>query len=490
MRLKYRSISDCDNSQKAHRREESILYKQQENKRQEQGKTNMTHYHGTPGSDFMNPQDPDNDYMKGYEGNDFISGYFGNDTIEGGLGDDLEISGGDGNDILYGDNYDGGVGNDHIYGDAGNDSLIGGDGHDVLYGGDDLDTLRGGNGNDWYLLYHDADVIIEDASGGIDNVAISINYTLAANLENLSFTTNALKGTTGKGNNLDNRITGNWRNDILNGAEGNDSIDGGFGDDSIDGGFGNDSLIGGDGIESGNDYLNGRFGADTMVGGLGDDKYVVDNASDVVIEQLGEGTDTVISTINYTLGANVENLTLTESAIEGMGNDSKNYILGNAVKNVIYAQDGDDTVNGRGGDDFINGGTGNDTLYGDTENDTLLGATGNDLLSGGTGKDAFKFWNSNEEIDTIRDFAVADDLILVDNLGFSGGLTVGTLKAAQFHIGTSAQDSSDRFIYNQSTGSLYFDKDGIGGVAQTEFAKLSPGLAMTNQNIYVTSFII
>jgi serralysin len=86
---------------------------------------------------------------------------------------------------------------------------------------------------------------------------------------------------------------------------------------------------------------------------------------------------------------------------------------------------------------------------------------------------------------TFTDFKVIDDVIGIEKIGFKGGLTLGTLKADQFRIGSSAQDSSDRFIYNKSTGALYFDRDGIGGSAQIQFAKLSAGLSLTNQNFHV-----
>lgn len=176
------------------------------------------------------------------------------------------------------------------------------------------------------------------------------------------------------------------------------------------------------------------------------------------------------------------------STISGLaGNDN---LLGRAANDVLNGDDGKDTLNGGLGNDGLGGGSGNDALIGNTGDDLLNGGTGKDTLTGATGKDAFKFWTSNEGLDTIKDFVVVDDVIHVDKQGFGGGLTNGALKARQFQIGSSAKDSSDRFIYNKSTGALYFNKDGIGGTAQNQIAKLSANLAMTNNDILITSFIV
>ncbi|MEZ2133146.1 M10 family metallopeptidase C-terminal domain-containing protein, partial [Sinorhizobium sp. CB9] len=133
-------------------------------------------------------------------------------------------------------------------------------------------------------------------------------------------------------------------------GSGNDTIIGNEVNNTLWGNGGNDSLTGG----GGDDTLNGGAGLDRMSGGAGDDIYIVDVANDVVIENAGEGTDTVrTAASSYTLSTNVENLTYTGTgSFNGTGNAAANVITGGARS---------DWLDGKAGADTLIGGAGNDT---------------------------------------------------------------------------------------------------------------------------------
>ena len=234
-----------------------------------------------------------------------------------------------------------------INGTAGNDTLTGLSGNDTLNGGAGADTMSGGLGNDKYVVDNVGDVVIEQLNEGADAVQSSITYILGANVENLQLTgATTINGT---GNELNNILTGNSAANTLTGGDGNDN-------------------------------LNGGLGADTMLGGIGNDNYTVDNVGDIVVENLNEGTDRVKSYISYTLGNNIENLTLLGiAAIDGTGNTVANSLTGNSAANRLAGGDGNDILNGSSGNDTLLGEAGDDTLTGGTGADTLIGGAGNDV---------------------------------------------------------------------------------------------------------------
>jgi Ca2+-binding RTX toxin-like protein len=444
---------------------------------------------GGSGDDSLIGNSADN-RLEGRAGNDSLSGGAGNDTLVGGVGDDrldggagLDIAsyaevksdltldltlstaqsmgsagrdtlisiegiiGGSGNDSLKGgaeDNYfEGGAGNDRldggdgldvasfagltrtldidlstfsgtittdlgtdtlisiegIVGGAANDSLKGDGGANYLDGGAGDDSLVGRGGDDLYVVDSGNDKVIETANEGTDLVKALISYGLAANVENLTLLGNA--AIDGTGNSLDNILTGN-------GAA-----------NRLDGGAGNDRLI----------------------GGGGDDVYLLDSSGDVVVENANEGADTILAGFSYSLGTNLENLTLTGTgAIDGTGNGLDNLLTGNSGNNQLFGGAGNDILIGGAGNDRLDGGdgfdlasyddltialevdlnnsagtvisasgtdtlvsiegivggSGNDTLKGNgadnqlgggSGDDTLMGLAGNDILRGGAGLD-------------------------------------------------------------------------------------------------------
>ena len=133
-------------------------------------------------------------------------------------------------------------------------------------------------------------------------------------------------------------MIGNNADNVMKGNAGNDLIASGLGNDTLDGGIGADTLVGG----SGNDTLNGGIGNDIMLGGTGNDLYIVGEAGDTVTELAGEGSDTVLSSIDYVLGDNVDNLNLTGAAVSGTGNGLDNRISGNGLTNLLTGGAGND----------------------------------------------------------------------------------------------------------------------------------------------------
>jgi Ca2+-binding RTX toxin-like protein len=128
------------------------------------------------------------------------------------------------------------------------------------------------------------------------------------------------------------------------------------------------------------------------------------------------------------------------------------------------------------GNDTLNGNSGGDTLIGGVGNDTLNSGLGNDTLTGGADRDWFEFHSApNGDVDTITDFNwyFETDNIRISRDAFGGGLQLGGLRPEQLRLGTAAQDADDRFIYDQSTGALFFDADGVGGQDQVHFVTLA-----------------
>jgi trimeric autotransporter adhesin len=427
-----------------------------------------------------------NDQLNGGSQNDLLMGFGGADAFNGGAGSDT-VSYDAAPTAVRADlgNSATNTGSDAV-GDTYSsiENLIGSHFDDILVGNAQANVLTGGAGNDAYFVDGAADVVIENANEGTDTVYSTANFRLSANVEVL-----VLQGSAdlqGFGNSATNVIYGNSGSNVLDGDAGADAMFGGAGNDSyyVDNagdlvienagegfdtvystahlrlganvetlvlqgsadlqGYGNslaNSIYG----NSGNNILDGDTGGDSMYGGAGSDTYFVDNAGDVVVENLNEGFDTVFSTASLTLGANVETLVLQGSAdLQGYGNSLSNSLYGNSGNNILDGGTLGDAMYGGAGNDIFyvddagdvvveNAGAGTDAVFstvsytltpdvetlvlqgsaglqgfGNTLNNALYGNTGNNVLDGGTGADTMYGGTGDDTyfVDNTSDFVV------------------------------------------------------------------------------------
>lgn len=215
--------------------------------------------------------------------------------------------------------------------------------------------------------------------------ALGIAY--GANIENA-------RGTQGN-----DTIQGNELNNIIWGENGDDVIYGNAGNDILYGGAGNDILDGG----AGNDILDGGTGTDTLRGGTGDDRYIIDNVGDVIIENLGEGYDSIeifgASISQYALPDNIEGINCTQASgnMALTGNNLDNIIIGTNGDNLITGGRGNDKLQGNGGSDtyIFNKGDGSDTIL---EAQRSTNPFDIDILKFGQGINFDQLWFSKENI--------------------------------------------------------------------------------------------
>lgn len=374
------------------------------------------------------------------------------------------------------------------------DTLIGGTGNDSLVGGLGNDSLTGGAGVDTFTVASGTDTITDLGNGGADVLTVAAGATANATLYSAWTATSASKNsgtvnitTSGLAVNLAS-VTATGTNGFIVTNTGTATTLTGSGlADTLTGGTGNDTLMGG----AGNDILAGGLGTNALTGGTGIDTFNITGLSDI-INDLGAGgadvlniaagasaiatinaawTATAQSTNNGTATINTSGLAVNLSAITTGTN-------GFTVNNTGAAA----TLTGSAFDDILTGGTGKDTLIGGNGNDILIGGLGNDTLTGGAGSDYFVFNttpNTSSNKDTITDFVSGTDKLEFSKSIFTGITTAaGTgngaaLTANEFISSTTATagtTATSHFIYNSTSGVLYYDADANGAGAAVQVA--------------------
>jgi VCBS repeat-containing protein len=373
-------------------------------------------------------------FLDGGGGADYMAGAAGDDTyIVDNAGDVVAEAVGQGRDIVYARaNYALTAGAAveiltaisqaattplQLIGNAFAQEIYANDGNNFLDGGGGADYLRGFAGNDTYIVDSLDDVAFESIGGGTDVVYARSDHALAVNSEIEVLSAISQSATTAL------QLTGNEFAQAI---------------------YGN----------AGTNFLDGRGGADYLAGLGGNDTYVIDNGGDIVAEAIGGGRDVVYARANYVLTAGSEIEILSAFSSSGIGPLN---LTGNEFANEIY---------------------------GNIAANRLDGGAGADYLMGFAGADTFAFTTAlgNGNVDFLADFAgVAndgEDVIALDHNVFTG-LALGALNPNAFFAGSAAHDADDRILYDSATGNLFFDADGVGGVAAILFARVEPNSSLT-----------
>ena len=317
--------------------------------------------------------------------------------------------------------------NNRITGNAADNVLIGAGGDDILTGGEGADKF--------ITAMNSGTDKITDLGNGADAVVVAANSAVIATVVK-NWTATAATSNAGQ-------VTLNTATFSLDLSK---SSPGGAGF-TVNHTGNNDLKLTGSVMA---DTLTGGTGFDTLTGGLGNDTYIVKSATTVVIEGARAGTDTIASSVTFSIGSidNVENLTLL-----GSGNT---YGSGNYL---------DNSITGNSGNNVLSGAAGSDTLYGGIGNDTLTGGMGNDVfVLGGWTQVAGMTDYIYKNTDTITDFNKegADKISLSLNT-YTALAKPGAFSANMFWSAAGAKQGrslSDRIIYDTDTGALYYDSDG------------------------------
>ncbi|MDO9338402.1 MAG: hypothetical protein Q7T61_18570 [Caulobacter sp.] len=381
------------------------------------------------------------------DGADTLTGAGGADVFAGGLGADI-LDGGEGADRLY---HDGGLNDRNVLTQAADDGAIdqlsGGDGNDLIYIGAG-DIADGGIGSDqlYASFYGSANGVTVDISGDAQAVlAAALGATLTS-FEAFSLSGSRF-GDTLTGDNASNNIMGDAGDDVLSGLDGTDVLRGEAGRDTLYGGIGADQLFGGAGADTlvggaGNDTLNGDLSGDSTYGWTtGPDTAVYSGPrSSYTVNQSGigwvvsgpEGTDTLIQ---------IERIQFSDMTM---------YVGGGEI---ITGDSGDNLLASSGGGDDIQAGAGDDVI--------ALGY-GASVVDGGEGFDTADYSNSDGPIQVRLDDIDGQ----VSSYG-GGAILIGIERIIGSYADDSFRGDDGDNIFLSGDGDD--EIDGRGGVDTAEY---------------------